>query len=315
MTPPARFGFLRSRNELRLDAALDDAPLAAARAALARGRWTDVRDLLADTGDLWDRRGHRIVVLAQAPSAVAWAEEWQLAEPDSPDAATLLAACHVLKAVRGGTDADWARRLCLDAGRMSPADPTPWLLVLILTRYTGTPDDQARAFDQVRGRHRDHHHAHHLMAACLADRPIPDGDGHFHEVYEFAEWAASVAPHGSPLAVLPLVAHAERYRVLAVGTEPAAPVHQDHWQNWRARQGLGNAFDWWLGWDGADHPRLYVDLNHLVHAQVVQGRTAEAAALFNRIGPHATRAPWAYPGHDPARAFMDARGRTLGLAP
>lgn len=323
MTPPPRFGLFRSKDEFHFEPALDDAPLVAAKASLARGRWTEVRDLLARTGDDWDRRGHRVMVLAETPSALTWAEEWRLAEPDSADAATLLASAYVFKAVTArsgrppgnGTDLDRARQHCLTAAQMAPADPTPWLALLVLARHAGTADEQSRAFDQVRGRHQDHHHAHHLMAACLADRPAHDGDSLFHEVYEFAEWAASVAPYGSPLAALPLVAHAERFRVLAAGTHPQAPMRKAHWQTWRARQGLKNAFDWWLDWDGRDHPRLYVDLNHLVYAQVAQDRTAEAAALFNRIGSYATREPWSYPDRDPAKAFLTARGETLGPPP
>jgi hypothetical protein len=314
MTPPPPFGFSRPKDDIRFDPALDDDALVAARAALAQGRWIEVRALLAETGDDWDRRGHRTVVLAQAPTTVAWAEEWRLAEPDSADAAALLACASVFRAVSGKGDTGQARQLCLAAARTAPADPTPWLALLILARHSGTDDEQARAFDQVRGRHHDHHHAHHLMTACLAERGMCDGDGLFHEVYEFGEWAAGAASPGSPLAVLPLLAHTERYRVLAAnGSEPRDPARSEHWNSWRARQGLKNAFDWWLEWDGRDHPRLYIDLNHLVHAQSLQGRAAEAAALFNRIGPYATRIPWSYPDRDPKKAFRAARDEAFGL--
>ena len=47
------------------------------------------------------------------------------------------------------------------------------------------------------------------------------------------------------------------------------------------------------------HPRRLVDLNFLAHAKVCEGRGAEAAALFHRIGGHATQAPWSYPDRDP----------------
>ncbi|MEU1541314.1 hypothetical protein ABZ461_25015 [Actinacidiphila glaucinigra] len=314
--PPPPFGFSRSRDDLRFDPALDDEPLADVRAALAQGRWTAARSLLAETGDDWDRRGHRLVVLGEGGASATWAREWQLAEPGSSDAAALLASATVFRAVAGKEKPEQAREACLAAAALTPADPTPWLCLLILARHTGSDDEQIRAFDQVRGRHRSHHHGHHLMTACLAERPQAAADGGaFHEVYEFVDWAVGEAPAGSPLAVLPVVAHAELYRVQAsAGTLPADPAASGHWDGWRARQALKRGFDWWLEFDGDghDHPRLHLDLNFLVHAQFLQGRTAEAAALFNRIGVHATRIPWAYPDRDPKKAFRAAREAVLG---
>ena len=51
------------------DDALDDAELISARAALAQGRWQAARSLLLHTGEDWDRRGHRVTVLAAEPYA------------------------------------------------------------------------------------------------------------------------------------------------------------------------------------------------------------------------------------------------------
>ncbi|MFF4739098.1 hypothetical protein ACFY2W_24890 [Streptomyces sp. NPDC001262] len=331
MTPPPPLGRSRHKDGPTFDPALDDTRLAAVRDDLARGRWDATRKLLACTGEDWDRRGHRLVVLAEGAASAAWARDWQLAEPDSPDAAALLACAAVFRAVRGQDGPDEARTLCLAAARMAPRDPTPWLCLLILARRTGTDDERVRAFDQVRARHRDHHHAHHLMAACLAEHQQGDRDDPLHEVYDFASWAAEQAPADSPLAVLPVVAHAERFRVLArAGVEPADPARSGHWTTRRARQVMKAAFDWWLEWDVDDdaddaadaadtapavtHPRRKVDLNYLAHAKLHEGRPAEAAALLTRIGPHATRAPWSYPDRDPGQAFQAARRAVLGAA-
>ncbi|KRV48681.1 hypothetical protein AQ490_24160 [Wenjunlia vitaminophila] len=313
MMPPPPFRFSLTRNDFTLDPALDDTALAAARDAMALGRWSQARALLAKTGDDWDLRGHRLVVLGEV-AANGWAQDWLLAEPDSVDAATLHAFASVLLAARGRGRPEPAREACLAAARLVPADPSPWLAMLILARYTGTDDERMRAFDQVRGRHREHHHAHHLMAACLAERQKGDGDDPFHEVYEFAEWAAGEAPPGSPLAVLPVVAHVERYRVLAeAGHEPHNPANSDQWTSWRAGHAHAAAFSWWLDWDGRDHPRLKVDLNFLAYAKFHEGRMAEAAGLFGSIGRNATRIPWSYPGRDPEKAFRAARTTAVGL--
>ncbi|PAX92262.1 hypothetical protein CLM82_04455 [Streptomyces albidoflavus] len=180
----------------------------------------------------------------------------------------------------------------------------------------GTEDEVVRLFDAVRVRHQDHHMAHHLMVARLAERHPELGRDPLHEVYDFAAWSAEHASPDSPLAVLPVVAHAERYRVLAgAGSEPPDPAASGHWRSRRARQVLRTAFDWWLEWEERlDRGRIRTDLNYLAHAKFCEGRPAEAAALFHRIGPHATRAPWAYLDRDPYDAFHAARSAALGAA-
>lgn len=287
--------------------ALDDTQLAIAAEALALGQWARVRTLLAETGADWDRRGHRLAVLASCPGSAAWAGDWQLAEPGSGDAATLLAFATVRLALRGEAGTGAAAEACAAAARMVPDDPTPWLGALILARRTGTPDARAHAFRQVRARHPDHHHAHHLMAACLAEQQPGRPDDPRHPANAFAARAAARAPADSPLALLPVVAHAERYRVrAAAGLEPPDPADSGHWSTRRAHKLLQAAFDWWLEWEGEDHPRGKVDLNFLAHAMFHEGKRAKAAALFQRIGPHLTRAPWSYGGRDAEGAFRAA---------
>ncbi|MCX4913720.1 hypothetical protein ACFWA4_17550 [Streptomyces sp. NPDC060011] len=311
--PPPPLGRGRKRAAQSFDAALDDAELVAARTSLSQGRWTAVRALLAGTGEDWDRRGHRLTVLAQESATLAWARDWQLAEPESPDAAVLLGCATVERALNGKERPERARDACRSAAALAPADPTPWLALLLLERSLGAEEDVVRLFDEVRHRHPDHHHAHHLMVARLAERRATAGQDPLHEVYDFANWAAELAPADSPLAILPVVAHAERFRVLAAaGSEPADPVASGHWVGRRARQVMKAAFDWWLEWERDDHPRRLVDLNFLAHAKFCEGRGAEAAALFHRIGEHPTPAPWSYPDRDPYTAFRTARDSALG---
>ncbi|MFI1487913.1 hypothetical protein [Streptomyces sp. NPDC020747] len=311
--PPPPLGRGRKRAAQAFDAALDDAELVAARAALAQGRWTAVRGLLVATGDDWDRRGHRLTTLAQESSTQAWARDWLVAEPESGDASVLLALATVQRALNGKDKPARAREACRVAAGLLPADPTPWLGLLMLERVLGGEQDVVQLFDEVRHRYADHHHAHHLMVARLAERRPEAGQDPLHEVYDFATWSAEQAPADSPLAILPVVAHAERYRVLAAaGIEPADPVASGHWVGRRARQVMKAAFDWWLEWERDDHPRSQLDLNFLAHAKFCEGRGAEAAALFHRIGTYATPVPWSYPDRDPHKAFRTARDSVLG---
>ncbi|AKN70150.1 hypothetical protein QR97_10175 [Streptomyces sp. PBH53] len=295
-----------------LDAALDDVELRTARAALAQGRRQAARSLLVHTGDDWDRRGHRLTVLAEDPYAAAWASDWLAAEPGSADATALLALALVHRALRGKEEPDRAREACDTAAALAPADPTPWLGRLLLARTLGPEREVLDTFAELRRRHPEHHHAHHLLVARLAERPA-GGRAEAHEVYDIAELAAAEAPADSPLAVLPVIAYAERYRVLAAtGLAPADPAACGHWSGPRARRILRASFDWWLEWEHDEHPRRHIDLNHLAFALSRAGRPAEAAALFQRIGEHATPAPWAYAHPDPLAAFHTARTRALG---
>lgn len=312
-SPPPALRRARHPNAPVLAPILDDPELAIAADALALGQWPRARTLLAETGADWDRRGHRLAVLATCPGSATRAGDWQLAEPDSGDAATLLAAATVRLALRGECSTDGAAQACAAAARMLPDDPTPWLGALILARRTGTRDARAHAFAQIRARHPDHHHAHHLMAACLAEQQPHGTDDPRHPAHDFAARTAARAPADSPLALLPVVAHAERYRVrVAAGLEPPDPADSGHWSTRHAHRLLQAAFDWWLEWEAEDHPRGKVDLNFLAHATFYEGRTAEAAALFQRIGPHPTRAPWSYAGRDAEGAFRAARDAALG---
>ncbi|MFH9296193.1 hypothetical protein [Streptomyces sp. NPDC017520] len=318
--PPPPLGRSRrrgSRSDHVFDPALDDDELIAARGQFVQGRWSEARTLLVGTGRDWDRRGHRVLALAETPSAVDWAGDWLLVEPESADAATLLGCARVVRALRPKAkahDAARAREACLAAARLLPDDPTPWLALLLLDRGRDDgADETGRLFEEVRSRHPDHHHAHHVMTALLAESNPASGHDPLHEVYDFAAWAAELAPADSPLSVLPVIAHAERYRVLvAAGIEPGDPALSEHWSGRRARQVMKAAFDWWLEWEREDHPRHRLDLNFLAHAKVCEGRPAEAAALFHRIGPYATAAPWSYSGREPHAAFVAARTYALG---
>lgn len=195
--PPPPLGRSRKRGSHVFDAALDDTALATARTALGQGRWSVVRGLLVDTGDDWDRRGHRVTALAQETTTSAWAQDWRIAEPESADAAVLFALASVQRALNGKARPDAARAACRTAAGLVPADPTPWLGLLMLERTVGTEEDAVQLFDEVRHRHPDHHHAHHLMIARLAERRADAGQDPMHEVYDFAAWAAEQAPADS----------------------------------------------------------------------------------------------------------------------
>lgn len=89
------------------DATLRDRDLAKARQDIAIGRWQGLPELLHSTGHDWDRRTHRVRLLAQSTAGTTIAEEWHTARPGDPDALVLRADTEVLRcfnlAVAAGT--------------------------------------------------------------------------------------------------------------------------------------------------------------------------------------------------------------------
>ncbi|MGW0205938.1 hypothetical protein ACWDZ8_08965, partial [Streptomyces sp. NPDC003233] len=136
-TAPDDSGAFDGGSDAVFDDTFDDAELRTARAAFTQGRRQAARSLLRHTGDDWDRRGHRLTVLAREPYAVAWARDWLHAEPGSADAAALYALALVQRALRGKEDPDRAREACATAAALAPDDPTPWLGSLLLARTLG----------------------------------------------------------------------------------------------------------------------------------------------------------------------------------
>ncbi|KJY45530.1 hypothetical protein VR46_14350, partial [Streptomyces sp. NRRL S-444] len=65
--PPPPLGRARKRDAQLFDPALCDTELVDVRTQFTQGRWARARSLLVATGDDWDRRGHRVVVLAETP--------------------------------------------------------------------------------------------------------------------------------------------------------------------------------------------------------------------------------------------------------
>jgi hypothetical protein len=321
----------KTRNDVlrvNMDPALGDIALAEARDALASGDWGQARDVLAQTrksadGPAWDRRSHRVRVLAEAVANSSWVERWQVLEPVNPDAALLRAQEETVRALRGSLTGGGGYResaaealdLCIHAAEMAPEDPTPWVIMLTLARAAdrglkGGHDEFWRRWQEMRERdtfNRDGHHEAlmYLFAAWC---------GSHQEMYDFAYWLAGEAPPGSPLAVLPLVAHAEVFRSATAGVpKQRQPTPHAHWSRDLVSADVDRVLHSWLGSAVEPHAQADLDRNYLLHAMVYSGRVDadETRALFDAIGSHATRAPWGFTG-DAETSFLYWRDRAFG---
>lgn len=307
MTPPKR---PRRSRPLHYDPTFGDQPLARALQDLRIGRWQGLRDLLRTTGHDWDRRTHRIRLLAETAAGSRTVESWQIAEPHDPNALVLRADTEVMRLfyarAQEHPDAYDRKRLhnaadiCFQASETFPADPMPWISLLTLARlYSGGHPHTWMWWEELLKRDRYSREGHHQVLRHLSAR----WHGSHGRMYDFAREVAATAPLGSPLAVLAQAARADHYREV-IRTEGRAAVGLSfHWSHEALGQDLSNTLDRWIAHRGPiEYAQDVADLNLLVHALVFAGRTEEAAFVFTHLGNRPTLTPWSYSG-DPQALF------------
>ncbi|MFB7916809.1 hypothetical protein [Streptomyces sp. NPDC056061] len=307
-------------NELRV--ALQD---------LRTGRWLSMRNLLESTPDwaLWTQRTQVLGAVAAGSDAV---QAWLAEEPRSVAGAVMHARVVVERAVRAHREGHHrARELwqeawatCRTAAHASPADPVPWVCLLALSQL-----DERQQLEE----HRVHPPGPMLFPGpwgllAEADRRDPCNREAYHrmlqfvyarkaggtlsEAFNFVQWAASSAPDGSSLHVLPLYVRVERYR-REQGHEKALDLH---WVTEDAERDAMRALELWFRRTPPITHSL-PDLNHLAHALWGALKFTEAAAVFEELGPYFTSVPWVYRTRDPRNpggaeeVFLRARNRCL----
>ncbi|NEB01311.1 hypothetical protein [Streptomyces sp. SID13726] len=304
---------LRRRPALLTRPALDDDALHATLAELrptlqshglgagsSRPPWQPVAELLRATGRDWDRRWHRMSVLAdRLPATVC--ERWIADRPGDGDA-LVLRAC-----ARRASAGTWAvvkeaERACLRAAGACPEDPTPWLALLDLMYTHAVPTrDAVPVWTEAVTRAPCHRGAYHRLLRYLS----PRGHGSVADMTDFAHQGAACAPHGSPLALLPVAARVElvahRQRQMLLGAD-------GHWNEPRAADEIEHALTGWFHTAAAPHAEVVADLNILAFALVRTHRPADAAPVFRRIGRHMTAHPWELLP-EPERTFLYWRDR------
>ncbi|MFJ8143093.1 hypothetical protein [Streptomyces sp. NPDC096013] len=273
------------------------------------GRWLSTKNLLAhtDSGALRTSRSQVLAAVAANGFAV---DAWCLEEPGSADALMMRArvlAQRALNAHRDGADRhalspliDAALRACWDGTRRWPYDPVFWVCLLSLAQLDIDPRRRIRVEHwahppeallppgpwpllwEANRRDPGNREAYHRMLQCFHAR----GNG----AVDFTRWVCSVAPTGSVLLTLPLYAYAEEYRSRTAGGQVSSSL--GFWTNELIQYHVARARDGWFAYvtDRADCSLL--DLNHLAYALTASGLPG-AGAVFEAIGPYATRAPWA----------------------
>ncbi|WP_037572701.1 hypothetical protein [Phaeacidiphilus oryzae] len=314
----------------RYDPTFGDRGLVDARQDLVVGRWQGARDLLAATGSDWDRRSHRVRLLADVAAGNRTVETWQSGEPKNPDALVVRADTEVMRLFtalarqredgaegpRPDTSADQldralldrAARICLQAAEAAPADPMPWVSLMTLSRlYGGGHQHTWHWWRELTARDPYHREGHHQALRHLSAR----WHGSHGEMYNFAHDTAAFAPLGSPLPALTQAARVEHY-VHRVATEGRAAIGLTyHWSHDSARQALRTTLNRWITHRApVEHAQDVADLNLLVHGLVHAGMIPEAVEVFPLLGDRPTRYPWAHTG-DPEALFNHWRTQLL----
>ncbi|MFE6061361.1 hypothetical protein [Streptomyces sp. NPDC056431] len=297
---------------------------------LRTGRWVAMARLLDETTG-WDGWTRRTQVLAAVAAGTDVVHMWRTEQPGSLAATVMHSRVTVERAVRAHragharTRELWqeAWTACREAADLAPDDPVPWVGLIALAALDGRqcmeehrlappapmlPPGPWGLLAEAEKRDPHNREAHHRMLQFVyARRPGP-----LSEAVNYAHWAASSAPVGSALHVLPLYVRVERYR-RERGHERALDLH---WVAEDAVREAQRALDTWFLFCATDEASL-LDLNHLAHALFGALRFTDAARVFASLGPYYTTLPWAYRTPHPddrvlaEEVFLRARARCL----
>lgn len=242
-------------------------------------------------------------------------DSWLQEDPDNPDARFMRARVSVDRAVRaarqGLHDAGrWeqqARVLSAQAAQCNPSDPGPYVCLLHLAQLD---------VGQQRREHRFRFQWDPLLPSgpwqflYESDRRHPySREAYVRSMqfvraigrpeYDLGAWAASVAPEGSPLRVLPLYGWVRE----ANFQESHGPWRHE-WCQETARDAIDRIFQTWFRCHSDPRRQCAVeDLSHLALALWASRQLEQAHEVFEVMAPYAALGPWlSIAGGDRSRA-------------
>ncbi|MFF3907889.1 hypothetical protein ACFYZJ_18300 [Streptomyces sp. NPDC001848] len=311
--------FLSSRRRrARLAPELDDEPLRRLlKSLLATTRTgmiatTDLciaqisRLMNQDTDD-WDRRTHRMSVLAEYLSPSYLPSAWATREPRNATALVLHAWERLVQGRSQGRleDAPEVTETCLRAADLAPQDPTPWVVLLGVSRLERWQQSQVFAvWNEVLARDRWNREAYLSMVRYLS----PEEAGSRIQVLEFIDALRSRMPANAPCAATELTAQVLQYHAVLARGGIEALVARNHWSQGPAAQALDHAARTWVQPEFFRHAAALADLNLLAYALTAADRRQQARPVFEALRGTATGWPWRT-GGDPLTEFEQAQNR------
>ncbi|GAA4987457.1 hypothetical protein [Kitasatospora paranensis] len=263
-----------------------------------------VEQLLRDAGSDWDRRTHRLAVLARVATP-ALAAVWRRQRPRDADPLVLHAWIDIAQARMAGALEDPRATVgrCRRAAELRPEDPAPWVALLAVHRLLRRPEPEVYPLcREIGARDAWNRTAHLEMLRYLS----PDECGSHLQALDFAEAVRAAAPPGSAVAGLDLVLLTDRYRAsLAQGGVTALGARR-RWVLPDAEAALARALADWTTPGFLRHAAALGDLNLLAYALGQAGRIREAGPVFGALAGVVTPWPWALDG-DPVEQFAHWR--------
>ncbi|MEV6975038.1 hypothetical protein [Kitasatospora sp. NPDC093806] len=257
--------------------------------------------LLQETGADWDRRTHRLAVLAEAAAPTGLARSWRARRPQSGEAMVFEAWVELFRGRHDGRleDARSAADLCHRAADLLPADPTPWVVLLGILRLVRADSRNVFAvWNELTKRDPWNREAHLQLLRYLSPEECGSRSGQL----EFVDAVRSGVPSNAPAAGVELTALVDEHaRTLARGGVEALLARRQ-WGNHRATRALDAALADWPRPGHLGYAAAAADLNLLAYALVQAGRAREGAGLAELIGDTVTPWPWSLDG-DPLRQF------------
>lgn len=278
--------------------ALDDAELARVLGRLSKrnggGKAADVTlvaSLLEDSGEDWDRRGHRLSVLAEATADTGIAAAWLDREPGSADALLFHSWTGLARGLRDGRleDAGQLVSQCHQATERRPEDPLPWVVLLGVSRIERYGQNDVNAvWREATGRDRWHREAYLQMLAYLS----PEEGGSSAAVLDFVDVVRTRIPANAPCAAVELTAAVRQYQGLLAQGGVRAMTAGQLWEGGQIAAALEQAAALWAKPGFFQHAAAQADLNVLAYALCAAGRAVDAHPVFQALQGMVTPWPW-----------------------
>ncbi|MBH5338265.1 hypothetical protein IHE55_27160 [Streptomyces pactum] len=308
------FGSRRSA-AARLVPELDDTALGRVLAQLQAPPAPGLLDLhveqaervIKDTGTDWDRRAHRMTVLARTAPGLNLARAWVQRRGDSTDALAFLSWVELLRRPGSPEEERAAVDRCYRAADLRPEDPTPWVVLLGLLRRLRAPSREVfPVWREVTDRDPWHREAYLQMLGYLS----PEECGSQVQVRDFVDAVRSRIPATAPAVGVELTATVLHHHRTVRDGGINAVLAGNQWAHPPASTALENAFEDWTRPGFLRHAAALADLNLLAYVLVHANRTPDAAVVFKMIEGKVTPWPWRLDG-DPLERFTHWRERAL----
>lgn len=261
---------------------------------------TSAMQVIEDSGTDWDRKGHRLGVLA---STVGRGLPRTLGRRHAEHQGMLLLHTwtQVLQARRDGAQLDLAtvQDACYRAADQQAEDPNPWIVLLGALRQNRRPRvELAPVWQEIMARDPWNRQAYLEILGYLS----PDECGSSVQIVELIDELRQRMPPDVPTVALELTAIARRYRRTVAEGGPEALHASQIWTRADSEHALTVAARSWTRPGFLSHAAAVADLNILAYGLLKAARMDEASAALQATGALATAWPWETDG-DPLDTY------------